>query len=296
MAKKRMSSDDRMGIAVTLILVLGVIVVPVCILARLIVRGLESRSRPRDRAAGLPRREPAAATGNLMMVLVLVFFFAGVFFFLPRKPKHPGAPPPRAASAVPYLNYLLAAVGGSACLLIFLGIRNHDPVLSQSLKQFQAGDRDGAILTLRNAIDVRPTAIRANNLAVFLMAKENWIDAHKVLLLAKDLGLREDLYRTNLAWTLRSLGRPQDALAALEPHVLTNRAPLIEVCIYCETLLDLNRTQDALEQIGRAEKLFKTIPTGGAEQARRARSSIDALRDRFEQRSSKKPSVTVDEL
>jgi len=223
-----------------------------------------------------------------------VFFTLIFWSFAPTK-SHRNRPRPRPTTNTPLLA---ALIGGSlaAGYALFRTFRLYDRVLKRAEQLVKADDLDGAIATLREAVEVRPTAWRANNLACYLIDKGEWPEAYKYLLEAQGLGLDAALYRNNLSSVLRNLGRPEDSLSVQEPHVHSARATVPEVCNYTLALLDLRRTDAAFEQIVRAETLFRAMSLLPDDQKRLYRALIDLCRSRYEERMGGKKPSPLDEL
>lgn len=180
-----------------------------------------------------------------------------------------------------------------AVILLFLWLRNRDPVVCRALKRLRRGERVGVAAELLPEFERKPTAPRANILAVALMAQSRWSEAYKYLLEAKERGLDPTVYRTNLALALTNLDRPGDAIAVLEPAVLGRRVTTGEVINYCQALIALDRLDEARHQLGRLERMYRKvawISTG------HLRTSIDECRSRLEARTGEKKPVGFDEL
>jgi hypothetical protein len=176
---------------------------------------------------------------------------------------------------------------------VFLSLRRYDPVVARANRRVRCGATDAAAAELRAAMEVKPTADRANALACALVAKQQSTEAYKYLLEAKERGLHPSVVRNNAAVVLRGMGRPEEVLAVLEPDVLTRMAIPHEVITYCHALIDLNRRDAAWDQIQRLEQTFRSLPPS---QARVLRPRIDECRDRFEAVGPVKKAGGLDEL
>lgn len=143
-----------------------------------------------------------------------------------------------------------------------------DPILSRAEVLRKAGDLDGAVRALRDAIDADGFSLgRYQALADTLMTQERWPEALKISL---DI---EDRYRLNLenrrrkALVLCNLGLPEVALSEFKRPNATTPRRLTDACSYCLALFDLGLYDRAWDQLRRAEIMYGRVMIPKAEEA-----------------------------
>jgi hypothetical protein len=237
--------------------------------------------------------------GSAGYAAISLLFLAGLIFWrvAPRKTPPPGPAPVPAGVWV--LIALAVVVLGLVAWVVVQWLRYRDPLLTQAGRLAREGDRDAAIALLTEAMDVKPTAYRANNLASLLINKKDWPGAYKRLLQAQELGLPGWIAESNLCVVLRDLGRFNEALDLIGPQALKPRASFAQVCNYCQALIDAGRLDDAWDQIGRAETMLARNQVGVYGAGHQLREALDRCRTRYEERAGLKkagPAPDLDEL
>ncbi len=125
-----------------------------------------------------------------------------------------------------------------------------DPTVSRAEELIKAGELDGAIGELRQAIDADgPSVARWNALADALMKQERWAE---VLDVSFDIGDRCPFdigNRRRKALSLCKLGLPEVGLSELNRADLTSSRRLAELCSYCQALIDLGLFDRAWDKL-----------------------------------------------
>jgi hypothetical protein len=246
----------------------------------------------------LPRRMSEPVSPKVTAVFWTIFL-GGVAVTL-YLGSSPGARPPvpEAPSGWTWVSRLalLFAIASTLSPVVIRWFRRRDELVV-AMKRADAGDAEGAIRDLRQAINTRGSSPdRSHALARLLMRKENWIDARKLLLEAEDLSSDRLRYRGDMAVILRNLGRPEDALALLEPVVNHKGARIEDLCTSCDLFMDLDQLEAARDRIVQAEAAFKKLATTSPYEARHRRPMIDVCRERLERKLTSKKPLELDEL
>jgi tetratricopeptide (TPR) repeat protein len=293
-----MSGRDALGLAAVVILYVGTLGA-----VWLVERRAKKRIRQEKMGGRLPaRRSPATpaskaspilwATHILFWVLlpVLAWFVTAtaVRLLTPPAARSYLPPHPPFSQAIRWnLNWWLlwAAIAVVGWVLIRLGDALTrwlaDPALSRAEELVKAGNFDGAVRALREAIDADgPSVSRWNALAEVLMKQERWSEALKVSLDIEEEWSLDRGNRRRKALALCKLGLPEVALSQLNRSKATTGQRLAEVCAYCQALVTLGLFDRAWDQLRRAEVMYGrgTIPESELPQFR---EQIDACRARL---------------
>jgi tetratricopeptide (TPR) repeat protein len=292
-----MNGRDAVGLAAVVVLYIGTLVG-----IWLVDRRAKKRIEQEKMSGRLPARRlhspPQAMSPVLTTALVafgvfapvVLWFFAGTFIRLLTPPAARGylAPLPTFSEALRWnLNWWLfwAGVAFLAWVAARLGDRLMkglaDPAVSRAEELIKAGELDGAIGELREAIDADgPSVARWNTLANALVKQERWAEVLEVSL---DIGDRRRLdieNRRRKALALCKLGLPEVGLSELNRVDATSSRRLAEICSYCQALSDLGLFDRAWDQLRGAEVLYGrgTIPEAEGPQLRK---QIDLCRARL---------------
>lgn len=288
-------ADTAFAIVVTLGVVLAVIVLPAYLFVRSINTWVDQKLDRLRVERRLPSRRPARRGLGVWVALLMVMGF--ILVLSQFTPTDAGAPArPRGHLPLFFGGLIFSGLVGWH---LFHWARNRDPVLAEAATLVAAGDSDGAIRLLAEAMEQCPTASRANQLGVLCLGKHDWSGASKWLHEAEVLGLAGWVLRNNLCVALRGLGRLDDALDLIRPRAEDPRATLVEVVNYAHVLIELGRLDTAWDQIRRAEDQLATRRTGipGAEKT--LREMLDGCRNEYEKHVAAMkngPAPTLDEF
>ncbi len=196
----------------------------------------------------------------------------------------------------------LGGFGGWVCSRVvqWLEKRFEDRAVSRSAELVKAGQLDEAIATLRQAIDADgPSSTRLDHLAACLMDRERWAEALQVSLEIEDryplVLVQANRRRKFLA--ICHLGRPEVAAAQFFKGSSGNwpGGRIVDLCSYCQMLIDLGLIDRAWDQLRSAEVLYGRGTIQEAERPR-FRKEIDACRTRLAEHFADEKPDPLDEL
>ncbi len=188
------------------------------------------------------------------------------------------------------------------CLVLrvfdWLEKRFEDLAVSRAADLVKAGQVDEAIAILRQTIDADgPSSKRLNVLAACLMDRERWAEALQVSLEIEDRSPLVQDNRRRKFLAICHLGRPEVAAAQFFKGSAGQGAGgrIVDICSYCEMLIELGLIDRAWDQLRSAEVLFGrgTIPEADRP---RFRKEIDACRTRLAEHFADEKPSPLDEL
>ena len=300
-----MNGRDALGLAAVVILYGGTLAG-----AWLVDRRAKKRIRQEKTTGRLPARRTPGAPISLPPVqtatLLALWAFAPVILWLFTTTMVRLLTPPPARRYLEPLPTFSQALRGNltlwllwACFAFLAWVaarlgprlirRLSDPVLSRAEELRKAGDLDGAVREVREAISANgPSIARWNALAEILMIQERWSEALKVSLDIEDRRRLHSQNRHRKALALWKLGLPEVALSEFH-RANTTAGRLADVCSHCQALIDLGLFDRAWDQLRRAEIMYGRGMISKAE-APHLREQIDACRARLaEHFADKKP-------
>jgi Tetratricopeptide repeat len=239
------NSELIMGVVVAalfLAIFVGLIYVLLKLLGRLF--GFNRRKDLETQASYASSKTPTWVWIFVVAVIAIVTFLVA-----PRRKNAPPLPRP----GFPIWAFLPPTF---FMVVLFYWMRSRDPISSRAKLCSDAGDLDGAIEILREAIEVgKITAERANNLGLLYHQKKEPEQALKMFLDAAKLGADSPIYLANQAAALHDLGRYEDAAAILDDVCQKNPKNWGFAYSYGRVLISLRHFDEARVQIERAETL-----------------------------------------
>jgi len=192
------------------------------------------------------------------------------------------------------IGLLFLALFGFLYLVTWL--KYCDPISSRALKRAEEGDLDGAIATLIEEIEARgPRAVRLNALGVLYLQRNKPELALEAFQDAEKRDKRTPVYRANRIMTLLRLGRFSEAEPLLRDACEKHPEEMYYRCRYCLLLADLERWDEAREQLEFAESVPGIIGISRAETEAR-QTLLQECRDRVQGKVVKATSDGLDEL
>jgi hypothetical protein len=143
-------------------------------------------------------------------------------------------------------------------------LRVYDREVRKAFKLAQAGDKDGALVVLKAAMERdQASEGRWNSLGALYCFREEWDDAYQAFLKAEEIGGRKAEYVGNQGLALWKLGRLAKAEEFLRDACGMQPTSAIFPCNYGFVLVDLGRIDEAGHQLAVADQNYKkwvTIP------------------------------------
>ncbi len=233
----------------------------------------EKRKAARRAATSKPISGKGAATAPVMIrgrfIVAFLAVLGLVWLLLARRPPH-AARVARPPSALPGWMIVVLVLTPVALYLLWIGIkilRTYDRAMIRALEKANAGDREGALADIQEAIDARGmSGPRAYAKGIVHLLREEWDDATSMMQEASSRGYdRHTCEMTRVLIHYRS-GRPEEALTMLRELYRQQPSNLILGCNLCQVLCDLRHPEEAARVLSRVEeerKKTRYIGKGG---------------------------------
>jgi tetratricopeptide (TPR) repeat protein len=212
----------------------------------------KQRVRGRMAEQGQAPRRPSQTTDQRIFYVVIALMVVAIFFLQPRMATALG----RTKG-----NLILWGTLFVVCWVVVL-IRmrmQRDAVAIVAAKRANAGDVDGAIAMLQQAVHEQPTAIRAAALGGVLAQAQRYEEAADALARAEELDPRILANSVGRALMMAKAGHAAAALA----HIEATRTAWPQdgglALAAAHLLLELGRHDEAREQLRQGEELLKVF-------------------------------------
>jgi hypothetical protein len=246
----------------------------------LVILGCLRLSRRFHKSRPKPATGPKPATPLWIWVFLIALVGLIAYVVSVTNPQ-PGVKPEPAA--IPGWVGVLCGYGVMLVGWIVIAyLRVYDREVRKAFRLAQAGDKDGALVVLKAAMDrYPPSEGRWNSLGVIYCFREEWDEAYQAFLKAEELGGRKADYVGNQGLALWKLGRLAEAEEFLRDACGMQPTSAIFPCNYGFVLADLGRIDEARHQLVVAEQNYKKWVTIPPSSKKPLGVEIDKLREKL---------------